>query len=63
MEFTEHYGRLGEDDSFDLRYWQAQGAEKIFDAAFGMIKDYLLLREHHADEPRLQRTVETSGCA
>lgn len=58
MEFTEHYGKLGEPDDFDQRYWQAQGPEAIFDAAWAMIRDYLLLKDGHADEPRLQRTVE-----
>ena len=60
MEFSESYGRLEDDDgSFDRAFWQAQGPEAIFDAAYGMIKDYLLLKANHADEPRLQRTVES----
>lgn len=62
MEFTESYGRLEDDDrTFDRDFWQRQGPEAIFDAAFGMIKDYLLLKGENADEPRLHRTVEASG--
>lgn len=59
MVVRENYGNLGEDDTFDLSFWQSQPVEAIFDAAFEMVKDYLLLRESHADQPRLQRTVES----
>lgn len=62
MKFTESYGRLEEDDrAFDRAYWHRQGLEAIFDAAYGMIKDYLLLKANDADEPRLHRTVEAFG--
>jgi hypothetical protein len=61
MVVRESYGRLGEDDDFDLRFWQSQPVEAIFDAAFEIVKDYLLLKEGHADQPRLQRTVESFG--
>jgi hypothetical protein len=59
MEVQENYGKLGEDDDFDFTFWQRQPPEAIFEAAFDMIKDYLLLKEGYADEPRLQRTVES----
>lgn len=59
MQVHESYGRLGEDDDFDLRFWQSQPVEAIFDAALEMVRDYLLLREGHADQPRLQRTIES----
>lgn len=59
MEFQERYARLGASDDFDRRYWQSQGPEKIFEALREMIRDYLLLKEGNADEPRLQRAVET----
>lgn len=55
----ENYGKLGEDDTFDLTFWQNQPPEVLFDAAYDLIKDYLLLKEGYAGEPRLQRTVES----
>lgn len=58
MDFQERYGRLGTGDDFDRRYWQSQGPEQIFEALREMIRDYLLLKEGNADEPRLQRAVE-----
>ena len=59
MVFEERYGRLGEEEDFDRAFWAKQPPEVVFDAAYGMIKDYLLLKEGRADEPRLQRTVES----
>ncbi len=60
----ESYRRIGdEDDGFDIRFWQAQGDAAIFDAALDMILDYLTLRDGHAEQPRLQRTVESFGKA
>lgn len=62
MQFKESYGKLSDDDrSFDRAYWQALGPVAIFDAAYGMIKDYLLIKAGDADEPRLHRTVEHFG--
>jgi hypothetical protein len=56
----ESYGRIADkDDCFDIRFWQAQGKEAIFSAALDMVLDYLILRDGHADKPRLQRTVES----
>ena len=63
-EIREAYRRIGdEDDQFDIAFWQAQGDQAIFDAALEMVQDYLILRHGHADEPRLQRTVEHFGQA
>jgi hypothetical protein len=62
QEISESYGLLKENDrSFDRRYWQSLGSKAIFDAAYDMIKDYLLLREKNADRPQFQRTIESFG--
>jgi hypothetical protein len=55
----ENYGRLGEDEDFSISFWQSQPVEVLFEAVFDLVKDYLLLKEGHAGEPRLQRTVES----
>jgi hypothetical protein len=55
----ESYRPIGDEENrFDIGFWQSQGDQAIFDAAAEMIRDYLTLRYGHADEPRLQRTVE-----
>ena len=60
--FVENYARFEEDDrSWDVAFWQAQGSDAIFDAVWGMILDYQLLKNNDATEPRLQRTVEHFG--
>lgn len=59
MNIAESYGKLGDNESFDQKFWQEQGPKAIFDAAFDLIQDYLLIRENYADKPRLQRTVES----
>ena len=61
MHIKENYGKLGEEDNFDIAFWQSQPPEVLFEAATQLIRDYLLLKEGYADEPRLQRTVETFG--
>ncbi len=61
MPIRENYGKLGEEDDFDIAFWQSQPPEVLFEAATQLIKDYLLLKEGYADEPRLQRTLETFG--
>jgi hypothetical protein len=58
MSIVENYGKLGRDADFSLAFWRSQPPEVVFEAAYALIKDYLLLKEGHADEPRLQRTVE-----
>lgn len=63
-EIRESYGRIDDDDNrFDVEFWQSQGDQAIFRAALDMILDYLTIRYGHADEPRLQRTVEHFGRA
>jgi len=58
-EIKESYRRIGDEiDRLDIEFWQAQGDQAIFEAALDMILDYQTLRYGHADEPRLQRTVE-----
>jgi len=59
-EVKEAYRRIGDpDDRFDIDFWQSRGERAIFEAALEMISDYLILRYGHADQPRLQRTVES----
>jgi hypothetical protein len=61
-EIQEVYRPIGDkEDCFDINFWQSQGPEAIFQAAFEMIMDYLILRDGHADEPRLQRSIESFG--
>jgi hypothetical protein len=59
-EVKEAYRRIGDPgDRFDIDFWQSRGERVIFEAALEMISDYLILRYGHADQPRLQRTVES----
>jgi hypothetical protein len=61
-EIQESYRPIGDkEDCFDIEFWQAQGAEAIFQASQEMVMDYLIIRNGHADEPRLQRFVESYG--
>lgn len=46
-----------DDGSFDLEFWQRQGAEAIFAAAWEMVSGVSEFRGEGADEPRLQRFV------
>ncbi len=56
----EHYGPLkNAGRKFDRNYWQAQGDTAIFEAARDLVLDYLVLKHGHADEPKLDRTVES----
>jgi hypothetical protein len=58
-EFFEAYRKLGDpEDRFDIDFWQKQGPKAIFEAAWEMIMDVQLLKEGHANEPQLQRTIE-----
>ena len=55
----ENYGRITDDSRlFDIQFWQSQGDLAIFEAATEILNDYFLVRGKHADEFRLQRTVE-----
>jgi hypothetical protein len=61
---TENFTRSFEETArWNLRFWQGQTPEAIFDAAWQMILDYHLLHDPNVDEPRLQRTVERFGKA
>lgn len=58
-EIHEAYRKIGDpEDRFDIDFWQKQGPEAIFNAALELVRDAQLLRDGHADEPRLQRTIE-----
>ena len=59
MAIEENYSKLGEDNDFDIDFWQNRPPEAIFEAAYDLIKDYLLLKEGYAGKPRLQRTIES----
>ena len=60
MKIKEAFGKIGDkDDNFDIQFWQSQGEIAIFNAAMEMVFDYLTLRQGYADEPRLQRTIES----
>lgn len=51
--------RRAEDDrSFDRAFWQRQGSEAIFAAAWEMVQEVRLFRRQDADESRLDRSVE-----
>jgi hypothetical protein len=55
----ERKGRLAEmDRSFDRRFWQAQGPEAIFEAAWEMICQAWLLKGNNLAELEFQRTIE-----
>lgn len=60
VQFQERYGKLiNSNRDFDVKFWQAAGDMAIFDAAEQLILDYALIREGHAEQPRLQRSVES----
>jgi hypothetical protein len=59
-QFVTRVLRNGEKDdgAFDRAFWQAQGAERIFEAAWEMVSEVNAMRGRpDADEPRLQRSV------
>lgn len=56
---SERFGRLADADSFDIQFWQGQPDSSIFEAAHQMVLDYLLVTTGCADEPRLDRTLES----
>jgi hypothetical protein len=61
-QVVERYGVIGDDDrDFDVAFWQAQGDEAIFEAALDLILTAQVVKEGHAIEPRLQRSVEEYG--
>ncbi len=54
MRFGKNIAEM--DKSFDIEYWQRQGDQAIFQAAWEMVEFYL--RDRKINESRLQRTVE-----
>jgi len=59
-KFSESYSKIGAGDrDFDIKFWQSQDPQFIFQAVDEMLMDFLLIRGKNADESRLQRTVET----
>ena len=60
-EILESYQKLGEDEQFDIVFWQAQWEAAIFQAALEMILDSLIIKGINANEPRLQKSVESFG--
>ena len=59
-ETEENYQRITDDTrSFDIRFWQSQGDQAIFEAVLDMLRDYFVIRGEDADDLRLQRTVES----
>lgn len=54
MRFGKNIAEM--DKSFDIEYWQSQGEQAIFRAAWEMVEFYL--RDRKIYESRLQRTVE-----
>ena len=60
QEIVESYHKITDPERvFDIEFWQRLGEKAIFEAAQDMVRDYLLLREGYAHEPRLQRTLES----
>lgn len=60
QHIKEAYRKIGDSEkAFDIEFWQTQGERAIFAAVLDMVRDYLLLREGNADQPRLQRTLES----
>ncbi len=60
IKIEENYQKLTDENRlFDIRFWQSQGDQAIFEAVSEMLNDYFLIRGINADESRLQRTVET----
>lgn len=58
-KIEENYQCITEDKRlFDIRFWQSQGDNAIFEAVTEMLNDYFIIRGQNADESRLQRTIE-----
>jgi hypothetical protein len=56
---VERFARMDDADDFDHQFWKTQSDESKLKAAHQMVLDYLLLSTGSADEPRLDRTVES----
>jgi len=58
----EQFGKIEEmDRSFDLKYWQEQGTDAIFSAAWELVSFYYKHKGLDVSELRLQRSVEMFG--
>ena len=56
----ERIGRLEDKDrSFDVEYWQRQGSNAIFAAAWEMVVEHWRMKGGDESELELQRTVES----
>jgi hypothetical protein len=59
-KIEECYQKISDDTrSFDIRFWQFQGDQAIFEAVTEVLHDYFLIRGKDADEFRIQRDVES----
>jgi hypothetical protein len=57
-KIKENYQRITDEKRlFDIRFWQFQGDQAIFEAVTEMLNDYFLIRGKNPDEYRLQRTI------
>lgn len=58
-EFVQQFCKIEETDcEFDIAFWQRQGPEAIFKAAFELIRQDEILKKGHADDLRMDRSVE-----
>ena len=58
-EVVERHGRVANmDRSFDISFWQQQGSNAIFGAAWQMVIDYYSLTGRDVTELEFQRSVE-----
>lgn len=57
-EMTAWYGRLEDAERYpDVRYWQSQPHEVVFDAVWEMVVDAHRMKGEDLSESRLQRSV------
>ncbi len=57
-EIKVWYGRLEDAEKYpDVKYWQSQSDEVIFDAAWQMVVDAHAIKGEDLRESRLQRSV------
>jgi hypothetical protein len=60
LSAMERYGRIEDmDRSFDIQYWQRQGSEAIFRAAWELVEFAYRHKGLNPDDLRIQRTVES----
>ena len=57
-EMTAWYGRLEDAEKYpDVKYWQSQPHEVVFDAVWQMVVDAHKMKGEDLSESRLQRSV------